>query len=370
MARISFSALIEEIIGKLGGSVFQDSYGGLQIRTRVSPRNPQTQYQQLRRGEFGYLSGSWRNLTSVQRQTFIDAASTPPAALNLFLKSNINLTLIEEPTIVTYIPSADPGSMTVEFVDASPESMLIRATGGTTVVPAGTKLLVQVTFLKAPTKIFTNPSMYSPVISFDEGTDLSIPTDILSEWQTRYGVLVPDKRVCLKANLIDKTNGLRGADSVSCTITEAMAQKYIPLFTKISTTSNVGAGMTALQTITIAANTLSANSQKLLAEWEFQLAGGAATKVIQLTVDGNTWTFNNINTSANTNLSLWLLRTGAATARGVYKLEVDGHTEEIASVDLAGMDFTAPFDILIEGQGTGSNQVNLLASWLDHVKEP
>lgn len=370
MARIVFSALVEEIVGKLAGSVFQDSYFGMQIRTRVTPRNPRSQYQQLRRGEFGYLSSGWRNLTDPQRQSFIDNAASPSGGLNLYLQANVNLTLIEEPTIDFYTPTTDPGSMAVEFVDASPDGLLIRATGSPTTVPAGTKLLIQTTSLKPVTRIFTSPSNYSPTLSIDEGSDLSIPLDILTEWVSRYGVMSADKRLCLKANLIDKSNGLRGASVINCINTTDMAVKYIPLFSKITTTSNSGAGMTTLQSITIAANQFTADSQKIIAEYEFQLAGGVATKVIQITVDGTTWTFNNINTSANTCLRIWLQRSASDKVRGIYILTSDGIADQVASVELTGIDFTAPWVILVEGQGTASNQVNLTSSWMDFVKEP
>jgi len=220
MARISFSALVEEIVGKLAGSVFQDSYGGFQVRTRVSPKNPQTQYQQLRRGEFGYLSAGWRFLTDPQRQTFIDAASTPPAALNLYLQSNINLTLIEEPTITTYVTSTTPETMQIDLLSANNGAVIIQASGAVTTVPAGLKLLVQLTPRKEETKIFTNPSQYSPVISYDEGTDLTVIQNIISEWQARYGQMQSTGRIALKASLVDKSNGNRGTESFSAVVIE------------------------------------------------------------------------------------------------------------------------------------------------------
>lgn len=225
MARISFSALVEEIVGKLAGSVFQDSYGGFQVRTRVSPRNPQTKYQQLRRGEFGYLSAGWRFLTSAQRQTFIDAAATPPAALNLYLQSNINLTLIQEPTITDYIASSDPGPMQIDIASANNSALIIQASGGITTVPTGTKVLIQITYRKEETKIFTNPSQYSPIINYDEGTDLTVAQNIIAQWQARYGQMQPTGRIGLKASLIDKSNGLRGAESFSSAIIETGTTK-------------------------------------------------------------------------------------------------------------------------------------------------
>src|SRR5215207_1934497 len=102
MARISFTAIVAEINGKLAGSVFQYSYGGYQIHTRVSPNNPQTQYQQLRRMDFGFVAASWRELTSLQRQTWVDGAVTEPEAFNLFVASNINLILAGETMITDY----------------------------------------------------------------------------------------------------------------------------------------------------------------------------------------------------------------------------------------------------------------------------
>lgn len=218
MARISFSALVEEIVGKLAGSVFQDSYFGMQVRTRVTPRNPRSTYQQLRRGEFGYLSASWRNLTSIERQTFIDAAATPPQALNLFLQSNVNLTLINEPTITTYIPGTEPSTMQIDLVSANNGAVIIQASGGITTVPTGTKVLIQMTYRKPETRIFTNPSQYSPIVSFDEGTDLSIAQNIIAEWQARYGQMQPTGLLGLKANVIDKTNGSRSADTLSSVV--------------------------------------------------------------------------------------------------------------------------------------------------------
>ena len=116
MAKVSFSALIEEIVGKLAGSVFQDSYGGFQIRTRVSPRNPQSNFQQLRRGEFGYISALWRTLSPTERQTFIDAAASPSGGLNLFIQSNVNLSLIGEPILSTYPTPTTPVEMPMEIV--------------------------------------------------------------------------------------------------------------------------------------------------------------------------------------------------------------------------------------------------------------
>ena len=216
MARVIFSALVESITGKLAGSVFQDSYQGYQIRTRVSPKNPQTDYQQLRRGEFAFLSQGWRYLSSTERQTWIDNAPAGMQALNFYLQSNINLVLIGLAPVASYAADSTPSSFPLAIPTLGSGVLTVEASGSSSSVPADTKLLLQATYEKPPTRIFTNPSQYGPIVSFDEGTDLSSPVDISTDWIARYGQFTSAKRICLKSNLISKINGGRSTDEIVC----------------------------------------------------------------------------------------------------------------------------------------------------------
>ena len=216
MARISFTSEIAELVGKLAGSVFQYSYGGFQVHTRVVPSNPQTDRQQLRRGWLGWIAANWRELTPTQQNSFIAVAGTIPEAFRLYVGSNINLYLIDEPTVTDYVDSSTPGDMPMEIDDLSPGNFDIIAAGPVDTVPAGQKLLIFATAEKVLPKRFTNPSEYSPIVYFDEGTDLSAATSILTEWEALYGVLSGTQRICINAVLIDKSNGKRGADNIIC----------------------------------------------------------------------------------------------------------------------------------------------------------
>lgn len=218
MSRIQFSSSIEEIIGKLAGSVFQDSYMGIQIRTRVSPTNPQSYFQQLRRGKFAYLTAGWRNLTPTEQGTWITEAGTIPAAFRLYVSCNINLTLIGENPISSFASSAVPDEMPLEISRYETNVIEVTATGALTTVPTDHRLLLFATQEKEATKIFTNPSQYSPIASFAAGTDFSTPVDITTEWVARYGQPTDDKRICIKTALVNITNGLRGDESINCAL--------------------------------------------------------------------------------------------------------------------------------------------------------
>lgn len=216
MARILYSALIESIVGKLAGSVFQDSYGGYQVRTRVSPRNPQTYYQQLRRGEFGYITQMWRSLTAIEQATWIAAAVTPSGGLNLYIETNVNLSLINGSLQRSFVAAATPGAMPMIIPELGSGIFTIQASGSISTVPANNALLLYATYEKEPSKIFTNPSQYSPIAVFAAGVDFSGPIDIAADWIARYGQFTSGKRVCIKTVLIASPGGQRGLESISC----------------------------------------------------------------------------------------------------------------------------------------------------------
>lgn len=218
MARIAFSSEAEEINGKLAGSIFQDSYGGYQVRGIANPRNPQTIAQQLRRGDFRYLSAGWRLLTSTEQGTWIAKAGTVPEALRLYIGCNINLTLIGLSAISSYTADTLPGTFPVEITELTDSTFLFQAAGTPTTVPADQRLLLYATTDKLSSLIFNNPSNYQPITYYEAGTDLSVPVDIFTAWQNHYGIMRNTRRICIKAVLISKLNGDRGGDEINCAV--------------------------------------------------------------------------------------------------------------------------------------------------------
>jgi hypothetical protein len=216
MARISFTSGMEEIIGKFGGNVFQDSYFGIQLRGLTKPRNPQTQLQQLRRGDFGFLSASWRYLSGTDQATWIAEAGTIPEALRLFLGNNVNLILTGIPAISSFTTGATPGDFPLEITELTDTEFTVSASTGTTIVPAGTNLLLYATPGKADNKQFTNPSEYYPLIHYPAASDFGTPVSIYSTWIGFFGLLLLNRHICIKTALVNSTNGNRGTETIAC----------------------------------------------------------------------------------------------------------------------------------------------------------
>lgn len=370
MAKIMFAALVDEIIGKLGGSVFQYSQGGYQVHVLGKPRNPQTTYQQLRRGDFGFLSSSWRNLTSIQRQTFTDNKPASISSLDFFIRTNVNLALINEPQVTTFTPGAIPTDMPVSIEAADPFNLVIKASGATTIVPAGTKLLVYSTFEKSPTKIFTNPSEYSPIIDIDAGTNLSIPFNIIAEFNNRYGQLKGDEYLCIKTVLINKTNGTRGAESIICSNTDTMPSKYIPLFTQLAQILKNTYVTNTLLRYTIPANTLVSNGDRIKCHaWGSRAGGGNSIAFLPVALNDTSLEFDAGDEGA-WNMEIEVTRRGANTATYVVQITLDGANTRAGEVELAGRNFAAGLDIGIDVSMITPSTTTLDGMNVDYIKAP
>lgn len=367
MALVFFSSLVDEIVGKLAGSVFQYSQGGYQVHTRIVPRNPQTQYQQLRRGEFGFLSASWRSLTTTQRNTFIANTPIGISTLDFFIRQNVNLVLINEATINSYTATTTPTDFAVAITTANPDEFTITASGMVTTVPPGQKLLVFCTNCKDQTKIFTNPSEFSPIISFDEGTDLSAPTSILTAFNDRFGQLTADQYLCVKTVLIDKSNGNRGVESISCSNTSQVPNKYFNIASTLTDSPNVGTGLTVLWSVSVPANTLIADGDKLL----FRASGlfvTPTTAILSLTFAGDAFTLSNISSNQSWDLSGYIQRVSSS----VYRIAtiVNGNFNNVINITVTegtGKDFTIPITFEIRGQASASGEIVLKQGYIDCV---
>jgi len=369
MARISFTAIVDEIIGKLGGSVFQYSQGGYQVHVIGKPRNPQTKYQQLRRGDFGFLSASWRGLTISQRQTFIDNAPAGISPINFFVQQNVNLILIEEPTITSYVPTSTPDVMPCEIMNANPTEYDIKATGAITIVPAGQKLLIFTTSEKEQTKIFTNPSEYSPIISFDEGTNLSTLTSILTAYQNRFGQITDEKYLCIKSVLIDKTNGNRGADSINCANTPTMANYYLRLASFLNASNRAIPGSNIAYSYNIPANTLTENGDVVLANYSGTYDVAGAGNNFYIDYNGNIVNLPVDLTVNPVTIEVKITRMAVNTVNVKIKGTVNGVVTFINFAQYAAQNFAAIINLSLGITASAGSSITAQDGTIDMVQQ-
>lgn len=110
--KMQFGSIVVAGSGKIGGHVASRNRSGAYLRTKVTPVNPSTSFQQNARGLLSSLSTQWSGLTEAQRLSFNGAVSQfaktdifgdlkNPSGFNLYVKLNSNLVNTGQAQITT-----------------------------------------------------------------------------------------------------------------------------------------------------------------------------------------------------------------------------------------------------------------------------
>lgn len=104
MAKVTFSAIVTDIRGRLGSNVFSFNRGTHYLKAHnPNPYNPNTSSQQTVRASFQYYTGLWRDLSPTYKQMWRQYASNLPGHLighNVYLKHNLRLCAASHPELV------------------------------------------------------------------------------------------------------------------------------------------------------------------------------------------------------------------------------------------------------------------------------
>lgn len=172
MALIKPGVAIAQASGSIGGTVFSHNRGGMYIRNRSQPTQPNTPRQQAVKTTMSYLTAYWNNtLTATQRTAWNTYAANVPlinrlgeaknvTGLNMFVRTNsialdTGAALIAAaPTTFTLGPTLTP---TATLTAANGE-LVISAFTGTAIPVGGVRVLMQtsleqnpsINFFKAP----------------------------------------------------------------------------------------------------------------------------------------------------------------------------------------------------------------------------
>lgn len=142
MAKIKFGMMMTDARGKLGGQVFSKNRSGAYVRTKVTPVNAQTSYQQLVRFVLGSLSAGWSGLSDSARKAWDSAVrdwersdvfgdNRTPTGKNLYTGLNQNLQLAGLSLVA--LPPEKVEMPVVEFLKAdfnTDTSKLLASTRG------------------------------------------------------------------------------------------------------------------------------------------------------------------------------------------------------------------------------------------------
>ena len=223
MALIKLTAIVDNISGKLNGTVFAKNKGGNYMRSKSKPSNPKTAAQMAVRAQFGAISSAWKNLTESARSAWRESASNFPyinrlgdskilSGFALHQQLNSNLVLIGESALTFPPEPKSPVSFTTVNVNAilaegDVDQMEINAV--ITAVDANSKTLIYATPpLSAGIENFENKLRLigtALASSFDEGLDVN------SMYEAVFGRLPVGAKVGVRVQNVSSESGMTSA---------------------------------------------------------------------------------------------------------------------------------------------------------------
>jgi hypothetical protein len=215
--KVKWGALMTDGRGKIGGHVASKNRGGAYLRTKVTPVNPQTSFQNTARNRVTTLSQAWRGLTATQQAAWNSAVSNwqktdifgdlkSPSGINLYVRLNANLSQIGVAAIAT-----PPSPNTV----VGPVTLALTATAGTpslslvytaTPVPAATTWIVRMTPQVSAGKSFVKSLFRNLTTIAPAGAS---PDNLLASYNTRFGTLVAGEKIFVEVIAISNTTGVK-----------------------------------------------------------------------------------------------------------------------------------------------------------------
>lgn len=216
--KVKFGAIITDGRNKIGGHVLSKNRGGAYMRTKVTPSNPQTSFQNAVRNRLTTFSQGWRALTQVQRQAWDVAVSNftktdifgdikNPSGINLYVKLNSNIAEIAGTAIVLPpLPEGVVGPLTITLTAAAgTPAMSLAWTGGA--VPADTTWIVRLTPQVSPGKNFIK-NLFRDVVFIPAAG--ATPNNLLSAYNARFGTLVAGQKVFVEVTAVGTLTGIKG----------------------------------------------------------------------------------------------------------------------------------------------------------------
>jgi len=215
MGKVSFSAGIQEIKGKLGNIVFQAGRGSSTVRQLVIPANPNTSDQITRRNALSVRSKAWANLTEAQRIAWDNAAASGswaltdafgvdfnPSGEQLYLQLNLTIALvggaaITSPPAKATFPALVMGAFTV---NGTTPALSLAYTG---TLGANMTLVISTTDNLSAGIMSPQNSEFRVITTSTSAT----PIDLTAAFQAKFVNPIVGKKVYVRLEVVSDLTG-------------------------------------------------------------------------------------------------------------------------------------------------------------------
>lgn len=215
MSKIKFGALLVDMRGKQGGTIYSRNKSGAYSKNKVTPINPRTSFQQAQRNALSARAQAWRSLTADKRQGWIQGSANFPqkdvfgdqyflAGNMLYNKLNLNL----EKVGLTPISSCPTPLGTDQATVSNPVFSALALEVDLVTIPAGYSAIISATPGMSAGRYNYNSKLRNIAI-LDAGAGGGA-YDFVAEYTAKFGVPIVGQKIGMSFELINKTTGEAG----------------------------------------------------------------------------------------------------------------------------------------------------------------
>jgi len=208
--------LIGSASGSVGGTTVSRNHYGLYARTRATPTNPNTDYQQNVRSLLSTYSSAWQGLTDAQRIAWATWAQGHPVVDSLgqsqiltphtaYIQLNTRLALAEEAAIDVPPIGTAPNGLTTLVLSADQGAGTFDLTFTATPLAATERLWVRGALVASAGINYVENLLKLLVVS---AAAQASPLDIEAETIVRFGSLADGQKLVVLASVFDNATGL------------------------------------------------------------------------------------------------------------------------------------------------------------------
>lgn len=230
MAIITPGPTVAAISGSIGGTVYSRNRGGMYIRNRAIPTDPNTSFQQNVRAILATQSQGWADRTNAEREAWRIWASQNPITNALgnaiilsghqaYVKLNSRLDF-DDSTLITVPPIINaPLALDTLVVDGDIGAGDVDLVFTATPLAASIKLWVDAAVVNSAGVRYVRNLYRNVLIS---ASAQASPLDIQTEVETKFGTLIVGQTLHVRVSTFNAATGLKSValeDSVVVTTT-------------------------------------------------------------------------------------------------------------------------------------------------------
>lgn len=232
MALIKLTAIVDNISGKLNGTVFAKNKGGHYMRSKSMPSNPRSTFQTAVRARFGAIAQLWGALTQAQRNAWNAMASEFPytnrlgdtkilSGFALHQKLNTNLAVIGQNPLSAPPQPVSPQAVIRLEVSASQQERELMLSGEMTSGAIG---------VDTDVVVMATPPLRDGVDNFDtqlreigviEAGELRTGTNVMDLYAARFGSIQQKQKIGVSVHTVAVNSGIASAAVNASTIVRA-----------------------------------------------------------------------------------------------------------------------------------------------------